>query len=72
MQLIQAIKAKAGGNASVDNPAIAKARDLHRKAQWRLDFIAAENSTGFHAPQESARILAEAIDFARQGIAELK
>jgi len=22
---------------------------------------------GFHAPQESARILAEAIDFARQG-----
>ena len=40
---------------------------LHRKAQWRLDFIAAENSTGFHAPQESARVLAEAIDNARQG-----
>jgi nitrite reductase (cytochrome c-552) len=27
----------------------------------------AENSTGFHAPQEAARILAEAIDLARQG-----
>lgn len=40
---------------------------LQRKAQWRLDFIAAENSMGFHAPQESARVLAEAIDFARQG-----
>ncbi len=43
------------------------ARDLQRKAQWRLDFISAENSMGFHAPQESARILAEAIDYARQG-----
>ncbi len=42
-------------------------RDLQRKAQWRLDFIAAENSTGFHAPQEAARILGEAIDYARQG-----
>jgi nitrite reductase (cytochrome c-552) len=43
---------------------------LHKKAQWRLDFVAAENSMGFHAPQEMARILAEAIDFARQGQAE--
>lgn len=43
------------------------ARDLHRKAQWRLDFVSAENSMGFHAPQEAARILAEAIDYARQG-----
>jgi nitrite reductase (cytochrome c-552) len=43
------------------------AHALHRKAQWRLDFVAAENSMGFHAPQELARILGEAIDFARQG-----
>jgi len=42
-------------------------RDLQRKAQWRLDFVSAENSMGFHAPQEAARILAEAIDYARQG-----
>jgi nitrite reductase (cytochrome c-552) len=40
---------------------------LHRRAQWRLDFIAAENSMGFHAPQEAARILGESIDYARQG-----
>jgi len=39
----------------------------HRKAQWRLDFVAAENSMGFHAPQELARILGEAIDHARLG-----
>ena len=42
-------------------------RSLHRRAQWRLDFVAAENSMGFHAPQELARILAESIDYARQG-----
>ncbi len=41
--------------------------DLQRKAQWRLDFIAAENSMGFHAPQEAARILGEAIDYAHRG-----
>ncbi|MGQ3684125.1 MAG: ammonia-forming cytochrome c nitrite reductase subunit c552 [Candidatus Loosdrechtia sp.] len=47
------------------------AQDLHRKAQWRLDFVAAENSMGFHAPQEAARILGEAIDYARQGQIEV-
>jgi nitrite reductase (cytochrome c-552) len=46
---------------------LAEALALHRRAQWRLDFVAAENSMGFHAPQELARILAEAIDYARQG-----
>jgi nitrite reductase (cytochrome c-552) len=40
---------------------------MQRKAQFRLDFVSAENSMGFHAPQEAARILAEAIDYARQG-----
>lgn len=42
-------------------------RELQRRAQWRLDYIAAENSMGFHAPQEAAKVLGEAIDFARQG-----
>ncbi|HTV25562.1 MAG TPA: ammonia-forming cytochrome c nitrite reductase subunit c552 [Polyangiaceae bacterium] len=46
---------------------LAPALKAQRRAQWRLDFIAAENSMGFHAPQEAARVLAEAIDYARQG-----
>jgi nitrite reductase (cytochrome c-552) len=46
---------------------LARARDFQRKAQFYLDFVEAENSTGFHAPQEAARILAESIDFTRQG-----
>src|SRR6185436_5742207 len=56
--------AKARG-ATADQ--LASARQLQRRAQWRLDFIAAENSMGFHAPQEAARALGEAIDYARQG-----
>jgi nitrite reductase (cytochrome c-552) len=48
------------------------ARDLQRKAQFRLDFVEAENSTGFHAPEEAERILAESIDFSRQGQVALR
>ena len=44
-----------------------EARQLQRKATYGVDFINAENSMGFHAPQESARILGEAIDYAQQG-----
>ena len=43
------------------------ARYLQRRAQFYLDFVEAENSTGFHAPQEALRILGDSIDYARQG-----
>jgi nitrite reductase (cytochrome c-552) len=42
------------------------ARQLHREASMRYDFIMSENSTGFHSPQEAARVLGNAIDKARQ------
>jgi nitrite reductase (cytochrome c-552) len=57
----------AARKAGVSDENLKAARSLHRRAQWRLDFVAAENSMGFHAPQELARVLAEAIDYARQG-----
>ncbi|NUN16383.1 MAG: ammonia-forming cytochrome c nitrite reductase subunit c552 [Myxococcales bacterium] len=43
------------------------ARSLQRQAQFLLDFVEAENSTGFHAPQEAARVLAKSVDLSRQG-----
>jgi nitrite reductase (cytochrome c-552) len=43
------------------------ARQAHRRAQFLVDFIEAENSMGFHAPQEAARVLAHALDHARKG-----
>jgi nitrite reductase (cytochrome c-552) len=63
--LLEAYVAAAAAGAPEER--LEAARRFQRQAQWRLDFIAAENSMGFHAPQEAARVLAEAIDFARQG-----
>jgi nitrite reductase (cytochrome c-552) len=48
------------------DPALKELEELQRAAQWRLDYVAAENSMGFHAPQEMARILGESIDLSRQ------
>jgi nitrite reductase (cytochrome c-552) len=65
MGLIGDLKAaKAAGKPDQDRAA---AQTFQRKAQFYLDFVEAENSTGFHAPQEAARILGESIDFSRQG-----
>jgi nitrite reductase (cytochrome c-552) len=57
---------KAAKEAGASDADLAPILETQRKAQWRLDFVAAENSMGFHAPQESARVLAEAMDYARQ------
>jgi nitrite reductase (cytochrome c-552) len=62
-------QAKAAG---ADDAALAEARTWQRKAQFYADFIEAENSMGFHAPQEAARILAESIDFSRRGQLSLR
>lgn len=65
MDLIRDIKAaRAAGKTDAD---LAEALDYQRKAQFYLDFIEAENSMGFHAPQEAVRILGESIDFTRKG-----
>ena len=65
MDLINDLKA-AKGEGKTDSELI-RAQDFQRKAQFYLDFVEAENSTGFHAPQEAARILGESIDFSRKG-----
>jgi nitrite reductase (cytochrome c-552) len=59
---------KAGAPAAKLAPML----ELQRKAQWRLDFVAAENSMGFHAPAEAVRILAESIDYSRQAEAQAR
>jgi nitrite reductase (cytochrome c-552) len=66
---IGAIKA-AAADPNADATLLDEARALHREAQLRWDFVAAENSMGFHNPAEALRILARATDLARQ--AQLK
>jgi nitrite reductase (cytochrome c-552) len=69
VDLIDALKAARADGRPAEQ--IAKAQDYQRKAQFYLDFVEAENSMGFHAPQESARILGESINFCRLGQATL-
>ncbi len=61
--------ARAAGRSDVR---VAEARNYQRRAQFLLDFVEAENSTGFHAPQEAARILGESINYARKGQVALR
>ena len=63
--LILAIQSAKADGASDER--LQAARQLQRRAQFRVDFVNAENSMGFHADQETARTLSEAIDFARLG-----
>ncbi len=64
VELIEAIAAaQAQGAEDLD-----EARDFQRKAQFLLDFVEAENSMGFHAPQEAVRLGALSIDYSRQGM----
>lgn len=58
---------KMAGEAGRNDAGLTAARSFQRKAQFLLDFVEAENSMGFHAPQEAVRILGESINYSRQG-----
>jgi nitrite reductase (cytochrome c-552) len=63
--LINDVKtARAAGKTDAE---LAPVHALQRRAQFMLDFIEAENSMGFHASQEAARILGESANLSRQG-----
>ena len=70
VDLIRDIEAAQAGGA--DPAELDRARSQQRRAQFYLDFVEAENSTGFHAPQEALRILAESVDASRRGQVALR
>jgi len=49
---------------SLDQDLYSKAKELYLEALYRLIFIGAENSIGFHNPTEAMRILGDAVAFA--------
>ena len=65
MQLID--ETKAARKAGVTDTQLKDVWQHQRRAQFFLDFAEAENSTGFHAPQESMRILGQSVDSSRKG-----
>lgn len=60
MDLIDAIGTTRSKNA--DDPRLEAARQAQRRASFLVDFVSSENSAGFHAPQEAARLLFLALD----------
>jgi nitrite reductase (cytochrome c-552) len=58
---------KAAKEAGATDEQLAAAQQFQRKASFYVDYVEAENSSGFHAGQESMRILADSINFSRQG-----
>ena len=70
IQLINDIKAARDSGKS--DQELQQARDFQRRAQFYLDFVEAENSTGFHADQEAVRILGESVNFSRLGQLSLR
>lgn len=66
--LAEAIAAieQAAGAPGADTARVEAARSLHREAQWYWDYVAAENSSGFHNSQKALGTLAKAIDLAHQ------
>lgn len=58
--------------AGVPEPVLDAARRYQRRAQFLVDFIEAENSMGFHADQEAARVLLTSIDQSRKGQTSLR
>jgi nitrite reductase (cytochrome c-552) len=65
MALLDDLKAARARGASAAE--MREAQLMQRRGQFLLDFIEAENSMGFHAGGEAARVLAKSIDYLRQG-----
>jgi nitrite reductase (cytochrome c-552) len=69
LELAKAIRRSADAGAPVGRLDVARIQQ--RRAQFLTDFVEAENSMGFHADQEAARVLGLAINYARLGLTAL-
>jgi nitrite reductase (cytochrome c-552) len=67
VELIADVQTARSNGIATNSPALVAAQDYQRKAQWFIDYVEAENSGGFHAPQEAARLLSKSIDNSRKG-----
>ena len=66
--LVDAITAlqAAASDSNAGQEMLDRARSFHRQAQFKWDFVSAENSMGFHNPEYVLKILAESTNLARQ------
>lgn len=64
----QAAKAieMANKTPNIDQDLLGEAKKLYEKAYYRVGFITAENSMGFHNPEESERVLGDGLYYAQE------
>ena len=61
-----------GEGKKIDKPLYDQAKDLYLEALYRVIFIGAENSIGFHNPTEAGRICGDAVAMAMKSDALLR
>jgi nitrite reductase (cytochrome c-552) len=65
-KLFEQTHAAQSAGTSIDKAFYDKAKDSYEEAFYRVTYIGAENSVGFHNPTEAQRNLGDAIAFAQQ------
>lgn len=59
---------KAAASSKANSAELDKARESIRNAQWLWDYVAAENSMGFHNPDQTLYTLGQSMDLANQAV----
>lgn len=65
--LMDYIKELSAAKSTLKPDQLEAAYKHQKRAQFLLDFVEAENSMGFHAPEEALRVLSLSIDESRKG-----
>jgi nitrite reductase (cytochrome c-552) len=65
-KLFEKVHAVQASGKSIDPALYGKAKDFYEEAFYRVVYIGAENSVGFHNPTEAQRNLGDAVSFAEK------
>jgi nitrite reductase (cytochrome c-552) len=68
----EAHQALAAARAPTGRADIEAARELLRKAQWYWDFVAAENSMGFHNAPQTLNLLGQSVQLSNEAMRKVK
>ncbi len=71
-KLFEAANQAQAAGKTIDKGLYDQAKDLYLEAFYRINYIGAENSAGFHNPTEAARICGDSVAFAEKASALLR
>jgi nitrite reductase (cytochrome c-552) len=71
-KLFEKVHAEQAAGKDIDKALYDKAKDYYEEAFYRLIFVGAENSVGFHNPTEALRVIGDSVAFAEKAEALLR